>query len=101
MKRQSRAAIAHFVVTELTLDDPKRMLHLDPYTGFELFGLFAQRAPRRVLLRLALAWAHRHMPLYASGFRPSACPLVTGVCKHDRFFYVQKTMPLSYIIDVG
>jgi hypothetical protein len=39
-------------VPELALDDPKRMLHLGPHAGFELFGLFVQHAPGRVLLRL-------------------------------------------------
>jgi hypothetical protein len=28
------------------------MLHLGPHAGFELFGLFLQRAPGRVLLRV-------------------------------------------------
>ena len=42
--------VAHFEVTELALDNPKRMLHLGPHAGFELFGLFVQRAPGRVLL---------------------------------------------------
>jgi hypothetical protein len=44
--------VAHFDVTELALDNPKRMLHLGPHAGFELFGLFLQRAPGRVLLRV-------------------------------------------------
>ena len=36
--------VAHFEVTELALDNSKRMLHLGPHAGFELFGLFVQRA---------------------------------------------------------
>ena len=37
--------VAHLGVPELTLDDPKRMLHLGPHAGFELFGLFVQSLP--------------------------------------------------------
>ncbi len=36
--------IAQFEVNELTLDNPKRMLHLCSHAGFELFDLFKQHA---------------------------------------------------------
>ena len=39
-------AIAHFGVTELPFDDPKRMLHLGPHAGLELLGLFCSTRPR-------------------------------------------------------
>ena len=52
-----KTPVADLGVPELVLDDPKRMLHLGPHAGFELFGLFAQRAPGRVLLRLTLTRA--------------------------------------------
>ncbi len=62
-----KARVAHFDVSKLTFDHPKRMLHLGPHTGLELFGLFVQRAPERVLLRLAFARTYGHMPIHASG----------------------------------
>jgi hypothetical protein len=93
--------VAHFDVTELALDNPKRMLHLGPHAGFELFGLFVQRAPGRVLLRAALARAHRHMPIHASGVGSFAGALVARISKDNLFFTVQQRMPLGDIIDVS
>ena len=39
--------VAHFDVTELALDNPKRMLHLGAHAGLELLGLFVH-APQGV-----------------------------------------------------
>ena len=93
--------VAHFDVTELALDDPKRMLHLGPHAGFELFGLFVQRAPGRVLVRAALTRAHRHMPIHASGVGSFASALVARISKDNLFFTVQQGVPLRDIVDVG
>ena len=93
--------VTHFDVTELTLDDPKRMLHIDPHAGFELFGLFVQCAPRRVPLRAALARAHRHMPIHASGVSPLAGALLTCIGKDNLLFPVQQRVALRNIVEVN
>lgn len=93
--------VAHLGVPELALDDPKRMLHLGPHAGFELFGLFVQRAPGRVLLRLTLPRAHGHMPIHASGVGSFAGALVARIRKDNLFFTVQQRMALGDIIDVS
>jgi len=92
--------VAHFYVTELALDNPKRMLHFGAHAGFELFGLFVQRAPGRVLLCLTLPRAHGHMPIHASGIGSFAGALVARISKDNLFFTVQQRMPLGDIIDV-
>ena len=92
--------VAHFGVPELALDDPKRMLHLGPHAGLELLGLFVQRAPGRVLLRLTLTRAHGHMPIHAGGVGSFAGALVARIRKDNLFFTVQQRMPLRDIIDV-
>ena len=93
--------VAHFDVTELALDDPKRMLHLGPHAGFELFGLFLQRAQGHVLLHAALTRAHRHMPIHGSGVGSFAGDLVARISKDNLFFTVQQGVPLRDIVDVG
>ena len=93
--------VAHFDVTELALDDPKRMLHLGPHAGFELFGLFLQHAPGRVLLRATLTRAHGHMPIHVSGFGSFAGALVAPISKDNSFSTVQQCMPLREIVDVS
>ena len=95
-----KTPVAHFDVAELALDNPKRMLHLGPHAGFELFGLFVQRAPGRVLLRLTLPRAHGDMPIHASGVGSFAGALVARISKDHLFFAVQQRMPLGDIIDV-
>ena len=92
--------VAHFDVTELALDNPKRMLHFGAYAGLELLGLFVQCAPGRVLLRLTLTRAHGHMPIHASGVGSFAGALVARISKDNLFFTVQQRMPLGDIIDV-
>ena len=59
--------VADLGVPELALDNPKRMLHLGPHAGLELFGLFVERAPGLMLLRLTLTRAYGHMPIDARG----------------------------------
>ena len=93
--------IAHLGEAELAFDNPERVLHLGPNTGLELFGLFAQRAPRRVLVRLAFARSHRNVPIHARRFRPLAGALVTGIGKHDLLFAMQQAVSLGHIVDVG
>ena len=93
--------VAHFEVTELALDNPKRMLHLGAHAGFELFGLFVQRAPGRVLLRLTLTRAYGHMPIHSGGVGPFAGALVARISKDNLFFTMQQRMPLGDIIDVS
>jgi len=92
--------VAHFDVTELALDNPKRMLHLGPHAGFELFGLFVQRAPGRVLLRFTLTRAYGHMPIHSGGVGPFAGALVARISKDNLFFTMQQRMPLGDIINV-
>ena len=92
--------VAHFDVTELALDNPKRMLHLGAHAGLELLGLFLQCAPGRVLLRLTLPRAHGHMPIHANGVGSFAGALVARIRKDHLFFTVQQRMPLRDIVDV-
>ena len=77
-------AIAHFGVTELTLDDSERMFHLGPHTGLEFLGLFGDYTPRCVLLLLAFARPHGNVPIHACGFRALGGPLITGISKQGR-----------------
>ena len=94
-------AIAHLDEAELAFDNPERVLHLCPNTGLELFCLFAQRAPRRVLVRLAFARSHRNVPIHAFRFRPLAGAKVAGIGKHHFFLSVQQAVSLSHVVDVG
>ena len=93
--------VAHFDVTELSLDNPKRMLHLGPHAGFALFGLLVQRAPGRVLLRATLSRAHGHMPIHTSGVGSLAGALVARLSKDNLFFTVQQRIALRDIVDVS
>jgi len=94
--------VAQFYVAELALGYPKRMLHLGPPAGFELFDLFMQRAPGRVLLRAALTSAHRHMPIHASGVGSLAGALVVArISKDQLLFPVRQRMVLRDVVDVG
>jgi len=95
-----KPSVADLGVPELALDDPKRMLHLGPHAGLELLGLFVQRAPGRVLLRLTLIRAHGHMPTHPSGVGSFAGALVARISKDHLFFTVQQRMPLRDIVDV-
>ena len=88
-------------MSELAFDNPERVLHLCPNTGLELFCLFAQRAPRRVLVRLAFARSHRNVPIHACRFSPLAGAKIAGIGKHDRFFAMQQAVSLGHVIDVG
>ena len=56
-----QSPVMHLGVSELTLDGPKRMLHLGPHTGLEFLGFSSELAPRRVLLPRALARAHGYV----------------------------------------
>jgi hypothetical protein len=97
----SKALLAHLGEAELALADPKGVFYLGAHTGLEFLGLFAQRTPRRVLLRLAFARTHGHMPVHARGFGKPGRTLLASVCKHDRLFSVKQTMSLGYIVEVG
>ena len=91
-------ALAHLDEAELAFDNPERVLHLCPNTGLELLCLFAQRAPRRVLVRLAFARPHRNVPIHVCHFKPLAGTLVIGIRKNDRFFAMQQTIAFG---DIG
>ena len=93
-------AIAHLVVTELTLDDSKRMLYLGTHTGPELLHLLRYRAPRRVLLLPALARAHGHVPIHIRGRRSFAGTLVTSISKDYFLLAVQQAVSLGHIINI-
>lgn len=55
--------VEHLGRTELAFDDPKRVLHLGTNAGLELPDLLGPRTPRHVLLYLALARVHGHVPV--------------------------------------
>jgi hypothetical protein len=95
-------AIAHLDVSELTLIYAKRMLNLGSYAGLELFCLFVQGAPGRVLFLLALARTHGNVPVHTgAGFFPLLSTLITSVSKDDLLLAVQQPMALRDVIDVG
>lgn len=96
-----KPTVTYFGVTELTLDDSERMLHLGPHTGLELFCLLHECPPRCVLLLVAFARAHCNMPIYACGSRALDSSLIAGIRKNDRLFAVQQSVSLGHIIDVG
>jgi hypothetical protein len=96
-----KPTVAHFGVTELTLDDSERMFHLGPHTGLEFLGLFHDHTPRGVLLLLSFARSHSNMPIHACGFRALGGTLITGISKHNGLFAVQQAVSLGHIVDVG
>ena len=80
--------VAHFDVTELALDNPKRMLHLGAHAGFELFGLFVQCASGRTFL-CAASRTHGHVTVHSGGLRSFAGALVARINKDNLFFTMQ------------
>ena len=94
-------AIAHLGMSELTLDDSKRMLHLGPDTGLEFLGFFSELATRRVLLLSALARAHVHVPIHARGLRSFAGTKIARIGKHHVLLSGQQAVSLSHIVDIG
>ncbi len=61
--------VTRLAAPELTLDHPKRMLHLGAETGFDLFNTISQGLAGFVLVqRLALARHHGNFPVHASVF---------------------------------
>ena len=96
-----KAPITHLVVTELSFDAPKRMLHFCTNTGLEFLGLLGELAPGRVLLSLAFARAHGDVPLSACGLGPLGNTLVSGISKDHCFLTMQLAVPLGQIINIG
>jgi len=92
--------LAHFDVTELALDNPKRMLHLGPHAGLDLLGWFVQCAPGRTFLSAALSRTHGHVPVHSGGLRSFAGALVARIKKDNLFFTMQQRMPLRDIVNV-
>ncbi len=70
-------AIAHFGVTELKFDNPKRMLHLGPHAGLELFGLYTGHITSRRCLPHPLPQANCQ-PTWRSNSSPR--PAATKPC---------------------
>jgi hypothetical protein len=61
--------VTRLAMPELTLDHPKRMLHLGADTGFDLFNPISQgEAGFGPVQRLALARHHGNFPVHASVF---------------------------------
>jgi hypothetical protein len=61
--------VTRLAVSKLTLDHPKRMLHLGADTGFDLFNPISQGlAGFGLVQRLALARHHGNFPVHASVF---------------------------------
>ena len=59
-----QSSVAHLHVAELALNDPKRVFHLGPDAGLDVFKSVEHRAHWAVLVqRPAFAWAHGHMPV--------------------------------------
>ena len=90
-----QSAVAHLGVSELAFDHPKRVLYLCTDASFDLLGLLRQSAPRRVLLLLALAGAHGHVPVHARCIRPLGSALITGIGKDHRLLAMQQRMALG------
>lgn len=97
-----QTAIANLDVSELALDDAKRVLDLSSHAGLELFCLLREGAPGRVLLLAALARTHGNVPVHIGpGFSSLLSTLVTSVSKDDLLLAVQQSMALSDVVDVG
>ena len=70
-------------------------------TYFELFCLFSQRTPRRMLLLLALTKAHGNVPVHARGLIALGCTLIARVSEDNSLLPIQQRAPLSHIVYVG
>ncbi len=93
-------------VTELPLDDPKRVFHLGSNAGLGLLQLLQDGAHRRVLVQcLALAGHHGDVPVHTRVLSLNFFALldapVARVGKDIGFFTVQQSMGLSNVMGIG
>ena len=93
-------------MTELTLDHPKRMLHLGVDTGFDLFNPCSRGvADFSLVQRLALARHHGNFPVHSSVFVFNLLALfntsVARVGKDHFFLSMQQGMRLRHIVRIG
>ena len=101
-----QAPLARPAMTELTLNHPKRMLHLGADASLELFKLIRQCvADSRFVQRLALARHHRNLPVHISvlvlNLLAHFNALVARVGKHNFFLSVQQGMRLRHLVCIG
>eukprot|EP00952_Eustigmatos_sp_NYUAD-ZCMA_P003416 14924-Eustigmatos_ZCMA.PRE.1 len=99
-----QAAIAQLHMSELTLDDPERMLHFRPDAGLHVLELVHERAHRRGLIQCAaLARTHGHVPvgLDALGFFALAHALVARVGEHIALLPMHQPCGLRHVIHIG
>ena len=94
--------VAHLEMSELTLDDPKRVLYLGPDARLDGFQLIDELLAGPCLVqRFALAWPHGHVPEHILGLRPFMSTLVACVGKHIAFLPVQQSVGDHHVMDVG
>ena len=92
-----QSPVAHFEVTELALDHPKRVLHLGPNACLELFSFVQHGIGGLAFIQcFALAWPHPHVPLhFRLGVGSLVNTLMTGVRKDHLLLAVQQAVWLS------
>ena len=98
--------VTRLAMPELTLDHPKRMLHLGTDTGLDLFNPICQSvAGFGLVQRLALARHHGNFPVHASVFVLNLLALfnasVARVGKDHFFLSMQQGMCLRNIVGIG
>ena len=98
--------ITRLAMPELTLDHPKRMLHLGADTGFDLFNPIGQGvAGFGLVQRFALARHHGNFPVHASVFVLNLLALfnasVARVGKDHFFLPMQQGMRLRHIVGIS
>jgi hypothetical protein len=101
-----QASVSRLAMSELTLDHPKRMLHLGAVTGFALFNPISQGlAGFGFVQRLALARHHGNFPFHASVFVLNLSALfnasVAKVGKDHFFLSMKQGMRLRHIVGIG
>ena len=101
-----QAPVTRLAMPKLTLDHPKRMLHLGADAGLELFELIRQGvADPRFVQRLAIARHHRNVPVHNSVIVLNLLSLcntpAARVGKHNFFLSMQQGMRLRHIVCIG
>ena len=101
-----QAPVTCFAVSKLTLDHPKRVLHLGADARLELFKLLREHvADPRFVQRLAFARHHRSLQVHTRALVLNLLALfntpVARVGKHHLFLSMQQGMRLRHIKGIG
>lgn len=98
--------VTRLVMPEMALEHPKRMLHLDADTGFDLFNQFSQGvAGFGLVQRLAFILHHSKLPVHTSVLVFNLLALFNASAARvgkDRFFLsMQQGMLLRQSVGIG